>query len=84
MNQRGGHRFLKFLLPAKLLAAVRAGTKEWLAECSCGHKQDYWDAGGVRYKATGEPRQVVHCPACGKSTVHRIRKKTPAEREAIP
>ncbi len=47
------HRFLKTILPAKVFAAVREGTKQWLAECPCGHKQDFWDSGGVRYKAIG-------------------------------
>ena len=47
------HRFLRFILPAKAFAAVRAGTKQWLAECPCGHKRDVWDSGGVRYKAAG-------------------------------
>jgi hypothetical protein len=78
------HRFLKFILPAKAFAAVRAGTKEWLAECPCGHKRDIWDSGGVRYKAAGEPRCLGHCPACRKNTWHKIRKKTAAEKQAIP
>lgn len=78
------HRFLKFILPAKAFAAVRAGTKEWLAECPCGHKRDIWDSGGVRYKATGEPRCLGYCPACRKNTMHKIRKKTEAEKREIP
>jgi hypothetical protein len=78
------HRFLRFILPAKAFAAVRAGTKQWLAECPCGHKRDFWDSGGVRYKAAGEPRQLRRCPACGKSTMHKIRKKTEAEKHVIP
>ena len=78
------HRFLKFILPAKGFAAVRAGTKEWLAECPCGHKRDIWDSGGVRYKAAGEPRCGGYCPACRKNTWHKIRKKTEAEKREIP
>lgn len=78
------HRFLKFILPARAFAAVRAGTKEWLAECRCGHRQDIWDSGGVRYKAAGEPRWLYRCPACGKSTMHKIRKKTEDEKKEFP
>ena len=78
------HRFLRFILPAKAFAAVRAGTKEWLAECSCGHKRDVWNSGGVRFMAAGEPRRLGYCPACGKLTMHKIRKKTDAERREIP
>jgi hypothetical protein len=38
----------------------------------------------VRYKAVGEPRQMGSCPACGKATLHKIRKKTEAEKQEIP
>jgi hypothetical protein len=78
------HRFLKLILPSKAFAAVREGTKQWLAECPCGHRRDLWDSGGVRYKAAGEPRQIGSCPACGKATLHKIRKKTEAEKQEIP
>ena len=78
------HRFLKFIFPAKAFAAVRAGTKEWLAECSCCHKRDVWDSGGIRYKAAGEPRRLGYCPDCRSSTMQRIRKKTEAEKREIP
>jgi len=78
------HRFLRSILPAKAFVAVKAGTKMWLSECQCGHKNDYWDAGGVRYMAAGEPRRLCYCPVCGKGTVQIIRKKTELEREEIP
>ena len=78
------HRFLKFILPAKAFEAVKAGTKQWLAECPCGHKRDVWDSGGVRYKAAGEPRWLGYCPACGKATWRKIRRKTEAEKQEIP
>ena len=77
------HRFLKFILPARAFAAVRAGTKDWLAECPRGHKRDVWDSGGVRYKAAGEPRRLAQCPACGRTTWHKIRRKTEAEKREI-
>lgn len=78
------HRFLRAVLPARAFEAVRAGTKEWLAECPCGHKRDIWDSGGIRYKAAGEPLRLGRCPMCGRSTMHRIRKKTEAEKLEIP
>jgi len=78
------HGFLKRLLPAKAWNAVKAGTKEWLTECPCGHKQDLWDSGGVRYKATGEPRRLGFCPACGKHAMQRIRRKTELEKREFP
>jgi hypothetical protein len=78
------HRFLKFILPTRWFEAVRAGTKKWIAECPCGHKRDLWDAGGVRWMAAGEPRQMARCPVCGKGTWLRIRKKTGEERVEFP
>jgi hypothetical protein len=77
------HRFLKFILPSRTFEAVKAGTKEWLMECPCGHMRDVWDEGGTRYKAAGEPRHKCKCPKCGKNTWHKIRKKTYEEKQTI-
>lgn len=41
------HGFLRAILPASWFEAVRAGTRQWLIECPCGHKRDLWDAGGT-------------------------------------
>lgn len=77
------HKFLKFILPGRAFAAIRTGTRLWMIECPCGHKRDLWDAGGIRYKAVGEPWSLCKCPECGKGTMHKIRKKTEAENEEI-
>jgi len=77
------HKFLKFILPAAFFRAVKEGTRLWLIECKCGHKRDFWDAGGVRYKAVGEPRMYYKCPACDRGTWHKVRKKTDEERQQL-
>ncbi len=77
------HKFLKFILPARAFEAVKKGTKQWLIECKCGHHQDFWDLGGIRYKAVGEPRQYLKCPKCKKNSWHKIRKKTASEKQQI-
>jgi hypothetical protein len=74
------HKLLKFILPARAFVAVKKGTKQWLMECKCGHLRDFWDAGGIRYKAVGEPRQYIKCPECHRATWHKIRKKTDSEK----
>jgi len=74
------HQFLKFILPAKAFTAMKMGTKAWLAECSCGHRRDVWESGGLNYMVEGEPRQRGYCPYCGEVTLHKIRKKTEAEK----
>ena len=72
-------RLLKTVLPTRAFAAVEADTRQWLIECPCGHKLDFWDSGGVRYKAFGEPRQLSPCPRCGKVRWHKVRRKSPRE-----
>jgi hypothetical protein len=76
-------RLLKAVLPVRAFAAVEAGTRQWLIECPCGVKQDFWDAGGVRYKAFGEPRQLFPCERCGKVRWHKVRRKSPRELEEM-
>lgn len=78
------HRILRLILPAKAFAAIRAGTKAWLAQCPCGHKRNLWDLGGIRWKAAGEPRQIHACPACSHRTLHIVRLKAAAEKRELP
>ena len=77
-------RFLRFILPARALEAVRQGTKLWLAECPCGYKRDLWDSGGVRYKAAGNPLSLSYCPECDRNRMFLIRKKTEEEKQELP
>jgi len=78
------HRFLRAILTERAFARIRSGTKQWLAECPCGHRRDLWDAGRVRYKATGSPRERLWCPICQRATWHQLRKKTRDEVHEIP
>ncbi len=74
------HPFLYRLLPAKLYKSIKEGTKQWLQVCKrCGHKQDFWDAGGVRSGGFGEPLKLQFCEKCQKLRMHKIRKKTKSE-----
>ena len=73
-------KILEFLLPDRAFSAIREGTKLWLIECRCGHKQDFWEAGGIRYKAVGEPRQLYKYPKCRNITLHKVRRKTEMEK----
>jgi len=81
--QPGDHRFLKAILPERAFNAIREGTRNWLIECPCGHMADLWNAGGVRYKATGEPRQLTACQGCGTATWQKVRRKTASERRLV-
>lgn len=69
------HRFLRWLLPDRRYRALEASTRQWVYECSCGNLEDYWEAGGVRYKAVGEPRQLRRCQACGRTSFQKVRRR---------
>ena len=68
-------RFLRWLLPEGAYRALETGTRQWQIECACGNAQDFWDAGGIRYKAVGEPRQLYTCKSCSKTSMQKIRRK---------
>jgi hypothetical protein len=72
-------RLLKRMLPERAFAAMEAGTRQWVAECKCGALQDFWETGGIRYKAVGEPRSLMACPSCQKASMQKIRKRRPGE-----
>jgi len=78
------HHFLHRMLPEKVFKALEKGTRQWLLECRhCGYKQDYWEAGNVRYKAYGEPTKLQWCENCKKFRLHKIRKKTNLEADQL-
>ncbi len=78
------HHFLHRLLPTRIFRALEKGTRQWLQECRhCGYKQDYWEAGNVRYKAYGEPTKLGWCENCKKFRLHKIRKKSNFEADQL-
>jgi len=74
------HPFLYWLLSSSAYKAIENGTRQWLQVCKkCGHKQDYWEAGGVRGGGIGEPVKLQLCENCQKLRMHKIRRKTESE-----
>ena len=74
------HPFLYWLLPTSTYKAIEKGTRQWLQVCKkCGHKQDFWEAGGVRGGGIGEPVKLQLCENCQKLRMHKIRRKTESE-----
>ena len=71
-------RIAKRLLP-KHAAAMEAESREWRVRCVCGHDRSIWDLGGIRYKAAGNPRKLMKCPACGKRCWHTVSRLAPAK-----
>jgi hypothetical protein len=62
-------------LPAEWAAAMEAESRAWRMRCPCGREISVWDAGGIRYKAAGNPKRRFPCPHCGP-TWHTVYKKT--------
>jgi hypothetical protein len=71
------HRFFRWLLPERSYRAMESGTRHWQYEFACGHTKDYWDAGGIRYKALGKPLELRGCERCGKISMQKVRRKPP-------
>lgn len=75
-----GQKLFKSVLPRSWGDAMEAESRRWMMQCPCGHEVSVWDAGGIRWKGSGEPRRRFPCPKCGV-TWHRVyyRSDTTAE-----
>ncbi len=62
------------LLPRKWAESIETESRAWMMQCPCGNEISIWDAGGIRYKAAGNPRRLYRCPVCGERTMHRLYK----------
>jgi hypothetical protein len=67
-------KIVKALLPRRWSAAMETESRAWIMICPCGHETSVWDAGGIRYKAAGNPTRRHRCPHCGP-TWHRLEKR---------
>jgi predicted RNA-binding Zn-ribbon protein involved in translation (DUF1610 family) len=69
-------KFLLALMPASWRASAEAESKQWMMQCpNCQFEQSYWDTGGIRWKAAGNPRLRRKCPNCGETVWFRVYKK---------
>jgi len=59
------------VVPAGVRASMERDSRAWKLTCPCGHTRSIWEIGGIRWKAAGEPRKLLRCPACGKLRWHR-------------
>jgi hypothetical protein len=45
---------------------MEAESRGWKLKCKCGHETDYWEIGGIRYKAASRGKKMlIRCPTCG-------------------
>lgn len=69
----GIQRFLQAILPKKLAADMEAESRRWMIRCPhCGAERSYWESGGIRWKAAGNPRLYRRCPQCGRRSWHQV------------
>ncbi|HEV7280904.1 MAG TPA: hypothetical protein VGN57_11935 [Pirellulaceae bacterium] len=73
-----GQRLFQIVVPRSWRDSMEAESRRWMMQCPCGHEKSVWDAGGVRWKAKGEPRRRTLCPKCGV-TWHRVYFKPDAD-----
>jgi hypothetical protein len=57
---------LKSILPAAMAKRMEEESRAWKMRCPEGHEISVWDAGGIRYKASGKPVRLYRCKGCGK------------------
>ena len=68
-------RFLVSIVPETWARSMEKESRLWMIRCSCGHERSVWDAGGIRWKAFGNPRRYLYCPRCGQSGWHQFFKR---------
>ncbi len=67
--------FFARFFPA-LFGRMKAESQTWKMCCpECGHEVSVWEAGGIRYKAAGEPVRRMRCMACGEVSAMRVRRR---------
>ena len=65
-------RLFTALLPPKWAEDMEADSRRWRLLCpKCGYERSFWDIGGIRWKATGNQRNLMRCPNCGEVSWHK-------------
>jgi NAD-dependent SIR2 family protein deacetylase len=68
--------FLLAVVPRKLGQAIEKESRLWTLRCqTCDSETSIWDAGGIRYLASGRPKRLHRCPKCNTLTWHAVYKK---------
>lgn len=76
MQLSGAQKAAKFFSSAKKFIAMKDESMQWIFICNkCDESSSIWDAGGIRYKATGQPKVSVRCPKCNTVGIYKITKQ---------
>ncbi len=69
-------RFLKAIFPKSWGESMEAYSREWMLRCEgCGFERSFWDMGGIRWKASGNPKKYLKCTNCRVRSWHEVYKK---------
>ena len=72
----GPQRFFKSILPRRWAEDMEAESRQWMLRCnSCEFEESYWDMGGIRWKAAGNPTIRRRCPNCGRVGWHTVTRR---------
>ena len=54
-------------------ASIEADSRAWAYRCpNCDHERSVWEMGGIRWKAAGNSKRLMRCPACGRIGWHTL------------
>ena len=65
-------RLFTTIVPRSWAESMRAESQRWMMRCPCGFESSVWEAGGIRWKAKGNPRRLMVCPRCNQRTWHEL------------
>ena len=54
----------RHVLGNRLYQSMRSESESWVMQCPCGAKTSVWEMGGIRWKASGQPRRMGRCGEC--------------------
>jgi hypothetical protein len=75
-RKSGVQKFFTSLVSPETAARMEADSRAWMLQCPrCGFERSFWDIGGIRYKATGNQRNLLRCPQCGQVSWHKAYKR---------
>ncbi len=78
-------KLLTGLVSPETAAKMEAESQTWIIRCPyCGYEQSVWATGGVRYKASGNSRQLRRCPQCKRMSWHSIYRRSELSAAVAP
>jgi hypothetical protein len=73
-------RFFAAILPSSLMTAMENESRHWIIRCqACGDSRSVWQAGGIRYRASGNKWIFRRCRNCRRLSWQPIQRQTTAD-----